>query len=191
MPTPLGHALVGAAIVWSAESFRRAPLDPRPRTSLAVVCAGLAVAPDLDLLYPPIHRMMSHSLLAVGVVGAVAWIVARRTHRDRTWLVTTACVLAYASHLGLDWLGGDTKQPPGIQALWPFSDAWFISSWGVFRATDLGAFFIPSVILSNALAVLRELAILGPVALVAWLLRGQRPFDEPVGRKPQVPANPS
>ena len=117
-----------------------------------------------DFLYPPIHRTMTHSLIAVGLVVVATGLVASRVRRDDVWSSAVVCGLAYASHLGLDWLGSDTKLPAGIQLLWPFSDAWFISSLGVFRATDIGGFFRTPVMVSNALAVLRELSILGPSA---------------------------
>jgi hypothetical protein len=123
------------------------------------------------------------------LVGALAWIAARRRHPDHIWLITGACVLAYASHLGLDWLGGDTKLPAGIQLLWPLSDAWFVSSWNIFRPTDLGgALFTPRVMLSNSLVVLRELSILAPIALCAWVVRRRR-CNATIAREPRVRQN--
>lgn len=172
MPTPLGHALAGASVAWLAQSVRRIPTDRRTDTRLALTCAELAVAADLDFIYPPIHRMMTHSLTAVAVVTAAAWLIARRAdRRTAPWVMAIVCGLAYGSHLAMDWIGGDTKQPAGIQLLWPFSDAWFISSWSVFGATSLGRFFWPETMLSNAFTVLRELLILVPLALVAWSAR--------------------
>lgn len=117
---------------------------------------------------------MTHSLSAVGLVVVATALIARRVRRDDVWFTTIVCTLAYASHLGLDWLGADTKLPAGIQLLWPFSGRWFISSLGVFRATDLGGFLRGRVIISNALAVLQELSILIPISLAAWWLRNHR-----------------
>lgn len=57
--------------------------------------------------YPPVHRMMTHSLAA----AAITHHVAGRT----MWSVSFVCGAAYASHLLLDWLGGDVKAPAGIQ----------------------------------------------------------------------------
>jgi membrane-bound metal-dependent hydrolase YbcI (DUF457 family) len=174
MPTPFGHSLAGATIAWCAESIRRTPLDSRDRLRLTLACAGLAVAPDLDFLYPPIHRTMTHSLSALGLVVVATGLIAWRVRRNDVWYTAVACAFAYASHLGLDWLGSDTKLPAGIQLFWPFSNTWFISSLGVFRATDLRGFFRLRVIVSNALAVLRELLILTPISLCAWWLRNRR-----------------
>jgi membrane-bound metal-dependent hydrolase YbcI (DUF457 family) len=116
--------------------------------------------------------MMSHSLTALVIVTATAWLVARRTGRGRgPSAIAIVCGLAYGSHLVMDWLGTDTKLPPGIQLLWPFSDAWFISSWGVFGPTWLGRFFSPERMLANATTLLRELLIIGPLAYAAWLVK--------------------
>lgn len=116
--------------------------------------------------------MMTHSLTAVVVVTAAAWLIARRTdRRTAPSVMAIVCGLAFSSHLAMDWIGGDTKQPAGIQLLWPFSDAWFISSWGVFGATSLGRFFWPETMLSNALTILRELLIVGPLAYAAWVMK--------------------
>jgi hypothetical protein len=84
------------------------------------------------------------------------------------------CGLAYASHLVLDWLGNDSKLPAGVQVLWPFSDTWYISSWGIFRATHLEGFFLPKTMMSNSLALLQEFVLLSPIAFSAWLLQRNR-----------------
>ena len=158
----------------------RAPVRHRAGTTLAFTAAVFAIAPDFDFVYPTMHRMMSHSISAVIAATVCAAIVAHRTKQERPWLTSMVCGLAYASHLALDWLGGDAKLPAGIQLLWPFSDTWFISSWNVFGATVLASFFERQTMIANLVAVLRELAILGPIALGAWLLRGRaRPARQP------------
>ena len=174
MPTPLGHALMGVAIAWSAEAIRRTPIGLGARSKVAVTCAGLAVCPDLDLIYPPFHRMMTHSVIAGVLAGVIAGAALRRATRGDAWRLAILCGLAYVSHPLLDWLGGDTKIPAGVQLLWPFSDRWFMSPWQVFRPTDLGGFFTAPTILSNATAVLRELFILGPLTVAAYLWRRRR-----------------
>jgi inner membrane protein len=174
MPSPLGHALAGVAIAWSAEAIKRRQIDFTRGSTLAVAAAGLAVAADLDWLYPPAHRAMTHSLVAAVAAAALIAIVKRRERSADTAVVALACGLAYASHLLLDWLGGDTKIPAGIQLLWPYSNDWFISPVGVFRATDLGGFFKPWTMVSNALAVLRELLVMVPIAVAAHAWRRRR-----------------
>ena len=169
MPSPLGHALAGVAIAWTAEAIRRQPMTVEPRFTLAGACLALAVGPDLDFLYPPSHRMMTHSLAAGLCVGATVWVL----HRERRdgWIVALICATAYGSHLLLDWLGGDTKLPAGLQLLWPFSREWFISDIHLFRATDIGGMLKPRVMLSNAVAVLLEGLIVAPCAWAAYWWR--------------------
>lgn len=172
MPSPLGHALAGVAVAWSAEAIRRQPITVEPRFTLAGTCLALAIGPDLDFLYPPSHRMMTHSLLAVVCVGLVVAALHQRRADGRT--VAVICALAYGSHLLLDWLGGDTKLPAGIQLLWPFSMEWFISDLNLFRSTDIGGMFKPRVIMSNILAVAMEGVIMLPIAALAYAWRRHR-----------------
>ena len=171
MPSPIGHAIAGAAIAWGVEAT-----PPRPRLSphLPLICACLAAAPDLDLLAPYMHRTVTHSLLAVAVVTAVmiigAGVTAKVTGRVTPFRgrFVLACAAAYASHLLLDWLGVDDTPPRGLQILWPFSDRWFISDLDVFRGTARLGVWTAASMWTNALAIVQEIAILGPIALLAW-----------------------
>lgn len=156
MPSPIGHALAGVAVAWTGD--RR----------LTLVCAGLGVLPDIDLLFPAAHRSYSHSLTAVLVVTIVAAAVTGKVTRWRTALV---CGAAYASHLLLDWLGADTRAPFGIQLLWPLSDRWFISGWDIFRVTTRFEMFTVEAMRRNATAIAQEIAILVPILVIVWLIR--------------------
>jgi membrane-bound metal-dependent hydrolase YbcI (DUF457 family) len=178
MPSPIGHALAGATIALVADSLHKERQDPRTRAKLLAICVGFAVAPDFDFVYPPSHRMMSHSFVAIVLSVAAAGVIARRVSLTPVWQIALLCGLAYGSHPLLDWLADDTKLPSGVQLLWPFSDTWYISQWRVFRATTLEGFFRPDTILSNALAILQETVLLAPIALGAWSLRRVRlPVD--------------
>jgi hypothetical protein len=81
------------------------------------------------------------------------------------------CACAYGSHLLMDWLGVDLYPPRGIQLMWPFSDAWFISDADVFRQTARLRIFTRGPMTTNALAILQEFAILGPTLVALWLVR--------------------
>ena len=179
MPSSVGHALAGAAAAWCADlvpgdrGWRTAP----PRASwyrragngLTLLCAGVAAAPDLDLLFGS-HRMFTHSVGAVLLVGIVAAVVAVRIRRPAI-RVALMCAGAYATHLVLDWLAADSLPPFGLQAFWPFSHAWVISGWDLFRQTERRHFLSPATIWVNLLSVVQEVAILGPVAVAVWLIR--------------------
>jgi inner membrane protein len=187
MPSPIGHALAGIAVAWTADivsplvsrgqtravSTASAPLKRCPTTAtstptLVATCAILAALPDVDLVLPGFHRTATHSVTAVLIVTIIAAAVTGRVTRWRTALV---CGAAYASHLLLDWLGADQFPPYGIELFWPFSDRWYISGWDVFRQTARLHFFAPEIIRQNVHAVGQEGAILAPVLLVLWLIR--------------------
>jgi membrane-bound metal-dependent hydrolase YbcI (DUF457 family) len=166
MPSPIGHALGGVAVAWAADLIDRRRSSP----SVVAVCAGLAMLPDADLIVPGAHRLATHSVTAAALVFIVAAAVTGKVTRD-----AVLYGLAYASHLLLDWLAADTYPPPGIQLFWPFSHQWFISGWDIFRQTARQQFLTAPIIRQNAIAIVQEVAILGPVvAALLWLRRRQR-----------------
>lgn len=164
MPSPIGHALAGTAVVWAADLLdrRRSPIG------LTATCAALAALPDLDLLVPRFHRSATHSVTAVVLVLIIA---AAMTGKVTRWRVGLICAAAYASHLVLDWLGTDRYPPGGIQLLWPFGRHFFKSGWDVFDQTERQRVFANDVMIQNIQAVGREIAILAPIAVGLWLIR--------------------
>jgi LexA-binding, inner membrane-associated putative hydrolase len=167
MPSPIGHALGGAAVAWLTDLLPGPPVASR---RVVVACAGLAVLPDADLLLPLAHRTVTHSVTAVAAV-ALLMIVASAVTGQVNGKLGFACVAAYASHLLLDWLQADPTPPLGIQLLWPMSSTWFISGWDVFRGTERRRVLEAATLAHNAAAILQEIAILVPVAAAAWLVR--------------------
>jgi inner membrane protein len=166
MPSPIGHALAGVAVSWAGVPS----LDRR--VTLAAV--SLAVLPDADLLLPGWHRTVSHSIGAVIVVTIIAAVVTGKVTRQSRARIVAVCTAAYASHLVLDWLSVDRTFPYGIQALWPFSDRFYISNWNIFGATARIGLFTAPTMLVNLKAAAQEIAILGPIVLLLWLVRTGR-----------------
>jgi LexA-binding, inner membrane-associated putative hydrolase len=160
MPTPVGHALAGAAVAIVAERSVRSALRWR---SLLIVCMALAVLPDLDLLYQPIHRSFTHSLGSVLLVMIVAAVVTGKVTRRSGLVLGLVCAAAWGSHIVLDWLGTDPNPPRGIKALWPFSNRWFISGWDLFLGTERRRLFTGDSIRQNLRAIVREILVLAPV----------------------------
>ena len=170
MPSPIGHALAGIAI---------APLAGRPEaglktcptttttTAFVLLCAALAAVPDIDLLVPGFHRSVTHSIGATILVTIIAMAVTGWVTGRIEWRVSLVCGAAYGSHLLLDWLARDPNPPYGIQALWPFSRQWFISGWNMFPPTERQNLLSARAILINVRAVLQEVVILGPLALLS------------------------
>jgi inner membrane protein len=180
MPSPVGHALAGIAVAWGAELFpgRRPSKAPGQGASahsttghgLVLTCAALASAPDLDLLLDGWHRSATHSFVSVFVVATVAGLIAASA-RQPALRIASACAVAWASHMLLDWLAVDPSAPRGIQALWPFSDRRFISDWDIFPGTERENIFSAASMRVNATALVTELALMMPVAIGLWLIR--------------------
>jgi membrane-bound metal-dependent hydrolase YbcI (DUF457 family) len=187
VPSPIGHALAGAAIAWSFRGASSTSGSTGTFTNwrLPVVCAVCAALPDIDLLYMPTHRTATHSvpvavlitILAVAVTGWVNpirdWASRRFGVGTQTFVVGLACGLAWSSHILLDWLGADANPPYGVQAFWPFSDTWFYSGVDVFPGTQRRNPLSASAMLINLQAAIWETALMGSVAAAAWWLRSR------------------
>ena len=156
MPSPIGHALGGIALAWAA--------TPRRNWKAAAALAAVALAPDLDLLVGD-HRGITHSLGAACVAGLAAWsILAFRGRRDAVrW--GAAIALAWASHIGLDWLSNDTRPPIGVMALWPIGRDYFKASIEIFPPVSR-RFGDARFWTHNVTAAIVELLILGPVLIL-------------------------
>lgn len=168
MPSPIAHALGGAAVVWLAD---RTPGRPASNARVAIACA-LAALPDADLLLPIAHRTVTHSLVAVAIVFLTISIAGAVTGKV-TMRLALICAAAYASHLLLDWLQADPTPPFGIQLLWPLSSEWFISGLNIFKATERRDLLDVAVMKRNLIAVAQEIVIMTPVAAAAWLVRAR------------------
>lgn len=177
MPSPIGHTLAALAIRWTATPAARAPAPP-PHAQifgpLTLACVAVAVLPDLDLLFYRWHRTVTHSLGATLLVMIIAALVTGKVTGRIGWRVVFVVGAAHASHVLLDWLGVDRLPPHGLQALWPFSHDWYISDWNVFLPTERRNVWSLASMLTNLRAAASELAMLGPVAVVAWLAMRRR-----------------
>jgi membrane-bound metal-dependent hydrolase YbcI (DUF457 family) len=169
MPSPIGHAVAGCAVVWGADL-----LDHRPSSArLTLTAAALAAAPDLDLVFSHFHRSATHSLTAVALVFIIAAAVTGQVSqlREVRWRVACICAAAYATHLLLDWLAADQFPPFGIQALWPFSRRFFISGVDIFDQTERLHLLRPATLDQNARAIAKELILLAPIAAALFWIR--------------------
>jgi membrane-bound metal-dependent hydrolase YbcI (DUF457 family) len=164
MPSPIGHAVAGCAVVWAADLIDRRPSSAR----LALAGAVLATTPDLDLLFAHFHRSATHSAVAVVLVFSIAAAVTGKVTR---WRTAAICAAAYATHLLLDWLATDRFAPAGIQIWWPFAPRFYLSGWDIFDQTERLHPFAPATIDQNARAVAKEIAYLAPIAAALWLIR--------------------
>ena len=177
VPSPVGHAVAGLAAGWliAGAPALKSATNPANQPWIAtwrgaVVFAGLAVAPDLDLLFHA-HSMYTHSL---GAALAVTLAVAALTpSHARRWTAAFACGAAYATHTLLDWMGNDTTPPIGIMAMWPFTSEYYESNLHFFMAITR-RYWLPGFWTHNLIAMLREIGTLVPLAVVVFFLRRRR-----------------
>jgi membrane-bound metal-dependent hydrolase YbcI (DUF457 family) len=128
--------------------------------------AVIATLPDVDLVVHR-HSRETHSLGIALLVGAAAWIVARKRVPDAA-RIAVAFGMAYASHVLLDWLGDDTAPPLGIMALWPLTSQFYLAPVHVFGGISR-RYWLWEAWTGNATAAAREVLILVPVtAAVVW-----------------------
>jgi membrane-bound metal-dependent hydrolase YbcI (DUF457 family) len=176
LPTPLGHSLAGLAV-----HLAGGERSGRRRWLAAAALVALANMPDFDLLPGYLigeprafHWGPAHSIAAALIAGICAGLVARALGaRFLTFFALGAA--AYASHLVLDLLLGPGAISDGLQLFWPVSTERFTAPFAVFLMMPASPNHTGPVGTLFSMAVLplmaRELAILAPVCLAAWLLR--------------------
>ena len=159
MPSPVGHAL-GGLIVGEV-------LAP----SALVICAVAGVLPDIDFAWGG-HNRETHSLGAALIAGLVvlAW---KRSPR-----LAIAVTVSWATHVLFDWLGSDDTPPLGVMALWPLNTNFYFANAFVFEAISR-RYWLDNFITHNAWAVIKEVLILGPLAVIAFLWQVRRRYRRP------------
>lgn len=175
MPTPIGHALMGATVT-AAFPLRR---DEGFAWRTYLLGCFLGAAPDLDCLlgYLPFapfagrdwHHDFAHSLGFAFLCGAIVSLL----HGYRSgvcWRTVFILSAAMASHPLLDCMFTDSA---GVELFWPFLH----TQWRL----DLPALiYLPphhslwGRVLGIALIGMQEAAIYGSLFLFVWLLRRLR-----------------
>jgi inner membrane protein len=179
MPLPVGHALAGVALrqVSPGIFFRN-----KWRELLFLIF--IANLPDIDFLpglllgRPNLyHHGLFHSLgaaLATAVIGSSLFSLKKPHFRMRAVVI----FLLFYSHLLLDFFTLDFVAPFGLPLFWPFSGRYFIAAEPFFinvSRSPAASDFFPSLFNNHNLqAALREIVILGGIALAALLWRRHR-----------------
>ena len=171
MPSPVAHVLGGLAAAFVVDSFAR-----RPGITVPVLIASgtMAIAPDFDLLGPT-HRTYSHSIGAVVAVGLMCWVLVRT--RAANTAIAAVLTAAYASHLPLDWLSKDTREPSGLTMLWPFTAKFYQSPFDVFPEISRRYWLLDEFILNNLRAAVWECGVMMPLLLFAWIIWSKKTVD--------------
>jgi membrane-bound metal-dependent hydrolase YbcI (DUF457 family) len=159
VPTPVGHAL-GGLIAGAAVA-----------PSGLLLCAAAGVLPDIDFAWGG-HNRETHSLGAAIIAGLIvlAW---KRDPR-----LASAVTLAWASHVLFDWLGSDDTPPIGVMALWPLNSNFYFADAFVFEAISR-RYWLDNFYTHNAWAVIKEILILGPITITAFLWQVRRRYRRP------------
>jgi|SRR5690606_11516436 len=173
MATPIGHALAGLAVT---------SVSPHRRPDYLILGVFMAVAPDLDILPglligTPIayHSGITHSLgfaLLLSLLAAGLFMLRGQPF----WQVFRFALIAYTTHLILDFIGPDGREPFGIPIFWPLLDQHFISPvpllLGVRHAAETAAStneFMDGVLsFHNIAAILWEAVLIVPIIGYGW-----------------------
>jgi inner membrane protein len=172
MTTPLGHSL-SALIVWLTS-----PPGRRKGLILLALLAFAALLPDFDY-FPAIwgdlelanlnHQGFSHSLLFAALSSVALAYVAKWLGCGPVLRVYPLVLVASLSHLLLDYLTYDGREPVGVVLLWPFSNARFYSPVTIFGGVTKGN-FSDFFSLHNLRVIGLELLILAPLAILVWIV---------------------
>lgn len=177
MATPIGHALFGATIGSFVEPER---IHSRTRNEAMLLAGLVATIPDFDVIPglvvgQPIlyHSGISHSL---GFALLISLLIATICHiRNRSFVgIFVLCLLAYSSHLMLDFFATDGRAPYGIPIAWPLIQDHFISPIPLLPGVRHASFSSASTqtFISGLLTVrnVKTVAIEVGMALVLFLL---------------------
>lgn len=155
---------------------------------LALFCVVLANLPDVDYFFGIVkgapnlyHRQFTHSLgfaLAIGVLCGLFFYW--RGHRF--WPLFALSSIATYSHVALDFFGLDTSAPHGVIALWPLSQAYFMSPVPIFSNLIKGdtiSGFVKAVFkLHNVLALIREIVVFAVLLVLQnWFIKNRLAFS--------------
>jgi inner membrane protein len=186
MPTPIGHSLAGYAVL---VFFKKSSLQKNLYWIILVLF--MANAADLDWLpgfmqgQPALfHQGLTHSLgfailFSSGV--AVLFLV-----KGKPFLpIFSLCFFSYITHLGLDYLSPDGREPFGIPLFWPFSNEHFISPTPIFigvrhvNSTSASTLeWIDGILdIHNLFSITLEAIIISPFILLGMWIRRNRKHE--------------
>lgn len=143
MPTPVGHSLIGAAMMIGRDrtcaGLKSVLSDLWSHKRVLLLFLFLANAPDIDYI-PGIlrgeinayHHLYTHTLGWILLVATGAWLVWKAVDPSVTWKWYLFMLALLSSHLLADWLTDDRRPPFGIMAFWPLSGRFFISPVWIF-----------------------------------------------------------
>lgn len=174
MPTPVGHIIAGS-IVYNVQR-------QKDKMFLLLVLF-YALLPDIDFFFGLVigdanryHHQFTHGFVFVIFAGLVGGFFYAQW-RGKNFLLSSAFFIgAGITHVVLDVLAIDKREPLGCPLWWPLSNQFVISPVLLFsdvsRASESNMFFQSLFNAHNARTILLELLILAPAALfVSYVTR--------------------
>lgn len=172
MPTPIGHALAGT-ILFSIQK-RRGVL-------FLFIVTFFALLPDIDFLFGFVvgdpnryHHLFTHSFFFVVLAGFAGGFLYATWKKESLMKSSAIFIAAGTSHVILDILALDKREPLGCPLWWPFSNEFVISPVLVFsdvsRVSNSTQFFQSLFNTHNLNTVLIEIAVLLPlfIIVIVW-----------------------
>ena len=173
MCTPIAHGLAGYTVLLVGEPRLAADF----RSNLQAIGAGFVFGSmaDADFLvayYTKIpelqHHFFSHSISFTLAIGVVTYLLLKVLIHSAVFRTALLLMAAYGSHLSLDYFTHDGSPPIGIPLFWPMTDRHMVAPVEVFLSIHRGS--IQALFGShNFMALFREVLVLGPLALLAYL----------------------
>jgi membrane-bound metal-dependent hydrolase YbcI (DUF457 family) len=154
--------------------------QPLKEHRVVLVCTLLsAVAPDLDFLpglfhgeVARFHQGGSHSLGAACLFAIGICLLLRSCNVAQANYLALLFGSAYASHVVLDFFGGDSGPPVGIPLFWPLLAGYYTSPHSIFmeihrHERGMASFLMSGFTPHNLLAAAWEITVLAPLAWLA------------------------
>jgi membrane-bound metal-dependent hydrolase YbcI (DUF457 family) len=129
------------------------------------------VLPDIDFAWGG-HSEQTHSLGAAVMAGLVvlAW---KRSPR-----LAVAVTLAWSTHVLFDWLSSDSTPPLGVMALWPINSNFYFAHAYIFESISR-RYWLANFFTHNTWAVIKEVLLLAPFVVMAFLWQVRRRYRRP------------
>ncbi|MBN1481272.1 metal-dependent hydrolase [candidate division KSB1 bacterium] len=175
MPTPVGHIIAGA-IIYQAQQKEK-------NIWFLTFLLFFAMLPDCDFIFGFLvgdpnryHHQFTHSFVFVVSAGLFGGLIYSKWQRTNFTLSSAFFVCAGITHVILDLLAVDKREPFGCPIWWPFSNKFAISPVLIFsdvsRVSDSRLFFKSLFNAHNMRTITLELFILMPIALIIlWITR--------------------
>ena len=165
MPSPVGHALGGAivSLALAPKGLGTWGLGLGKNTLTLLMLA--AVMPDIDFAWGG-HNRETHSIGAAIIAGLIVFAWKRNAR------LAVAVALSWSTHVLFDWLGSDDTPPLGVMALWPLNSNFYFADAHLFEAISR-RYWLDNFYTHNGWAVIKEILILGPVAVAVIAFRSR------------------